>query len=102
MVALFVCQGCMVGPDYVRPDAAMPDRWHQEAIGGIKDGEADLQRWWTNLNDPILNDLIERAWDGNFDIKQAQARVLQSQALRGIATGEKNDPEGHKLQNRSP
>jgi NodT family efflux transporter outer membrane factor (OMF) lipoprotein len=87
-VALLVLQGCMVGPDYVAPETEMPDRWNQELSEGLTEGKADLRTWWTNLDDPTLDRLIERATLGNLDIKQAVARIRQARAAFGIATGE--------------
>jgi multidrug efflux system outer membrane protein len=86
--ALLLLQGCMVGPDYVPPDTRMPDRWGQELSEGLREGEADLRTWWTNLDDPDLDRLIERATLGNLDVKQAVARIRQARAQFGIATGE--------------
>jgi outer membrane protein, multidrug efflux system len=78
----------MVGPDYVAPDTQMPDRWGQELSEGLSEGDADLRTWWTSLDDPTLDRLIERATSGNLDIKQAVARIRQARAQFGIATGE--------------
>jgi multidrug efflux system outer membrane protein len=86
--ALLLVQGCMVGPDYVPPDTQMPDRWSQELSEGLAEGEADLRTWWTQLDDPTLDRLIERATAGNLNIKQAVARIRQARAQFGIATGE--------------
>jgi len=88
-LVFLVCQGCTVGPDYIRPDAEAPDAWRQKAVRGLDTGHADLQTWWTCLDDPLLNDLIERARQANFDVKQAHARVMQSRSLRAIAAGER-------------
>lgn len=43
--------------------------------------------WWTALNDPILNTLIEQALAENQTVKQARARVLEARARRGIEAG---------------
>ncbi len=90
-ILLFLCllQGCTVGPDYARPEDGPADRWHQAATKGLTDGKADIRTWWTHLDDVLLSELIESSSSGNFDVKQARARVLQSRALRAIAVGEK-------------
>jgi NodT family efflux transporter outer membrane factor (OMF) lipoprotein len=87
--ALFACQGCMVGPDYVRPDVELSDTWHQEATRGLAEGRADIQSWWGNFGDSALDELIEEASLGNFDVKQAHARVMQARASLAIASGER-------------
>jgi len=86
--ALLVLQGCMVGPDYVAPETELPDQWTQQLSEGLTEGEADLRTWWTYLDDPELDSLIERATVGNLDLKQAVARIRQARAAFGIATGE--------------
>ncbi len=93
-LALILLQGCFgvgpkVGPDYVTPELEMQDAWHQAATEGLSDGEADLQTWWTVFNDPVLNGLIERADQGNLELKVAFARIKEERALRGIAAGER-------------
>ena len=83
-------QGCItVGPDYLPPEPTMPDAWHQELTRGLTESEAGLKTWWKALNDPILDSLIERASEGNLDLQEAAARVMEAQARRGIATGER-------------
>jgi NodT family efflux transporter outer membrane factor (OMF) lipoprotein len=44
-----------------------------------------LAAWWTSLNDPTLDQLIERALKENTTVRQAVARVKESRARRGTA-----------------
>ena len=37
-------------------------------------------KWWENYNDPILNELVERALNVNFDLRKAAANVSLAQA----------------------
>ncbi|NIM42950.1 MAG: efflux transporter outer membrane subunit [Hydrogenophaga sp.] len=37
--------------------------------------------WWKAFNDPVLDELIERAGAGNTDIQQSAARLAQARAL---------------------
>jgi NodT family efflux transporter outer membrane factor (OMF) lipoprotein len=76
-----------VGPDYEPPEPDVPDVWSQELAEGLEEGEADLQTWWTTLDDPVLNTLILRSTEGNRDLAMAAARVREAQARYGIATG---------------
>lgn len=81
--------GCahMVGPDYERPQLVVADRWHQELVDGMTEGEAAYQSWWLGLGDPALVSLIERAQLQNLDLKLAAARISEARATLGIATG---------------
>lgn len=82
--------GCItVGPDYVPVEPAAPDQWHEALTRGLSEGEANLQTWWTNLEDPILDSLIGRAAAGNLDLKQAVARIYESESRLGISVGER-------------
>ncbi|MBS0453766.1 MAG: efflux transporter outer membrane subunit [Proteobacteria bacterium] len=38
-------------------------------------------RWWASFNDPVLDNLIERAAQNNTDVQQAAARLAQARAL---------------------
>ena len=108
--SLILLQGCFsigpkVGPDYEPPKLTMQDTWHQEITKGLEDGEANLQTWWSVFNDPVLNGLIERAGEGNKDLKIAFARIKEARAQRGIAASERYpelDATGTAQKIRSP
>jgi multidrug efflux system outer membrane protein len=74
LALLLIPAGCMVGPDYRRPHADIPQTWRFE------DKEAkDLANttWWEQFKDPVLNGLIRAALRENRDVKIAAARVEQ-------------------------
>jgi multidrug efflux system outer membrane protein len=79
---LIVFAGCAaVGPDYVEPDIAVPDRWHERIAEQVSQGpEAPLEKWWTTFNDPVLDDLIARASTANLDLKTAASRIREARA----------------------
>ena len=85
---LLLVGGCAVGPDYVQPEIETPDAWHQALSAGLREGEGDLRTWWTALDDPMLNSLMERAHAGNLNLQQAVANLEEAAALRGVARGE--------------
>ena len=73
---------CTVGPDYVRPPVDTPPSWR------VSEQDArDLANsaWWEQFNDPVLNDLIRTALDGNKDLLIASARIEEYQARHGSA-----------------
>ena len=88
LLAVVLLAGCAVGPDYVAPESDVPDIWHVQLTEGLAEGEADLQTWWTVLNDPLLESLIDRGIAGNLDLMQAVARIDEARAQRGVARGE--------------
>lgn len=87
-LAAMMLAGCAVGPDYVPPEPFASSAWHSELKEGLGDSPTDpntLASWWKTFDDPQLSELIERAVAGNLDLKNAQARVRQVRAARGIA-----------------
>ena len=95
-------QACTtVGPDYTPPETKVPDAWHQELVRGLTQGEADLRTWWHVFNDPVLESLIQRATEGNQDLKLATARITEARARLGVATGDRYpDTNGSGLAER--
>jgi NodT family efflux transporter outer membrane factor (OMF) lipoprotein len=79
----------MVGPDYVKPDAPMANQWIDDQSPQIDSQQADDVDWWQVFNDPILNQLIDLAYQQNLDLQSAGIRILQARARLGITVGEK-------------
>ena len=92
MMIAFLLAGCAaVGPDYISPEISAPGQWHAELKAGLIRGSMDSDRmasWWTTLNDPTLTHLIQRAVIGNLDLKEAQSRVREARARRGISAAQ--------------
>lgn len=79
--------GCMVGPDFQRPQMEMPQQWSKPAPECTKN-YTELSQWWTRFEDQTLNWLIDRAISNNLDIKLAIARISQARAARGKTAAE--------------
>ncbi len=89
IAAALMLTGCVVGPDYCKPDTPVPDRWHQP-IEEVNYGSCDdLSHWWTIFNDPCLTELVECSDDGNLDLYAALQRIKQAEAQVCIADSEK-------------
>ena len=84
-----MASGCLtVGPDYVPPSVSTPTEWNANLQQGLTVGTPDneaLANWWKTLDDPILTSLIERAIEGNLDLRGAESRVLEARARRSIS-----------------
>jgi NodT family efflux transporter outer membrane factor (OMF) lipoprotein len=83
----FLVSGCMVGPDFVKPDAQLEEAWLQQHDERIKSEPADFSEWWSVFNDPVLDNLIEIASRQNLDLLSAGLRILEARAQLGIAVG---------------
>lgn len=84
---LMICGCAMVGPDYVKPTVPEPEEWLEADDPQIKSGMADFSQWWTGFNDPILNKLVESAYQQNLPLQIAGLRILEARAELGIAIG---------------
>jgi NodT family efflux transporter outer membrane factor (OMF) lipoprotein len=86
-VALLLSGCTMVGPDYVKPTAPGPEKWLESGDPQIESKEADFGQWWTVFNDPVLNTLVETAYNQNLPLQIAGVRILEARAQLGIAFG---------------
>lgn len=77
--------GCMVGPDYRRPETNLPASWSGTAVNIAATEKADTTQWWRIFDAPLLSNLIEQAKTGNRDVYQAQARLHEARARRRLA-----------------
>lgn len=87
--ALVLLAGCKVGPDYKKPETKTSETWHEQLEGGVTQGPpTDLARWWTTLNDPMLDSLIEKSVAGSHDLKIAALRLKEARAQRGVVAAD--------------
>lgn len=86
-VATLLGAGCMVGPEYRRPDAPLASSWLERSDPQVIEGSVAPARWWDELDDPVLDALVEQAYRQNLTLQAAGLRVIQAQARRGIAIG---------------
>lgn len=74
---------CTVGPDFHRPEAALPVRW--AAAPAPDAGVGADARWWRAFGDPVLDRLEEAAAAGSHDLELARERLLAARIARGAA-----------------
>jgi outer membrane protein, multidrug efflux system len=74
---------CAVGPEYHAPETA-PAEFVSAAAAGVTEQPFEA-KWWGQFGDPVLDDLVARALDGDLDLKIAAARVEEARALLGAA-----------------
>ncbi len=93
VLSAMLLAGCMVGPDYVKPDVPVAASWHAPAARDVaahtvQGGDRTLAAWWTTLGDPELTSLVARALAGSLDVKKARARIREARAQKGVARGD--------------
>ncbi len=101
LIACFAAS-CTVGPNYSNPPTTVPSQYADTSrpVPASADTRSTTQpstapttraskvttaaqpvaEWWTTLNEPELNRLIERAVAGNLTLQQAASRVRESRA----------------------
>jgi outer membrane protein, multidrug efflux system len=84
LVSAMLVAGCSVFPQYVKPEIKTPETWQAKLS---HDGKlAELQNWWNQFHDPVLNQLIDAA--------QADSPTLDI-ALANIKTARANITTAH-------
>jgi len=73
--------GCAAGPDYKRPDTALPAGFKEAWKSAQPRDAAPRGPWWEVFGDTALNRLEERVSFSNQTLAQAEAKVRQAQAL---------------------
>ena len=83
----YVHNGFKVGPNYKEPPAPVAKKWIDADDKRLSSASDDHAHWWTNFNDPALDDLICDAYKQNLTLKEAGMRILQARATLSIAVG---------------
>ncbi|MDH3719633.1 MAG: TolC family protein, partial [Planctomycetota bacterium] len=79
--------GLKVGPNYQRPAANVAEQWIEADDPHVVSQSADHSQWWTVLNDPTLDMLVQMAYQQNLPLRVAALRVMESRAQLGVARG---------------
>jgi multidrug efflux system outer membrane protein len=78
LVGIVALAGCMVGPDYQRPEVPIPAayRYEPKAVAQAPDVE-----WWKAFGDPVLDAYIVEALEHNKNLQVAVANVEQAAGI---------------------
>ncbi len=84
--------GCMVGPNFERPQAQPLQSWSGGAglnvnQAGVTGRGADVAAWWNLFGDPTLTDLVQLAARQNLGVEAAGVKIYEARAQLGIARG---------------
>ncbi len=82
LIFALTLSGCMLGPNYHRPDVDVPQGWRLSVEQAKTVANVP---WWEQFRDPVLNKYIETSLKQNNDLKIAVATVDEYYALLGIA-----------------
>ena len=84
---------CAVGPNFKPPETKVPEAYYSldnpqptpAAPSRTTPQPVTLVHWWQSFRDPILDSLVQLALASNLDLAQAQARIRQARAAKGVA-----------------
>ena len=87
-VIAIMMSGCtMVGPDLVKPEPPLLEDWQTPQNVDFITGQTDYSNWWRTFNDPVLDNLIEKAYQQNLSLQIAGIRIYEARAQLGIVVG---------------
>ena len=84
---LLMLTGCMVGPDYVSPPTQSSPKWLEAGNPKVQSVEGRYRDWWKVFQDPILDRLIDKAYEQNLPLQVAGVRVMEARAQLGLSIG---------------
>ena len=88
LIAAILTGGCaMIGPDFSTPAATVADEWTTGETPGVTRQPPAESQWWKVFNDPVLDKLVQTAYEQNLSLQIAGLRVLEARAQLGIVTG---------------
>lgn len=81
--------GCtMLGPDFQTPEAQIPETWSEQDDGLFQKPSTDESiAWWTQFNDPVLDKLVQTAYEQNLSLRSAGIRIMEARAQLGLVKG---------------
>lgn len=87
LLALLAASGCQVGPNYRPPAVTLAKSWLDGEKPRLRGTPPDTLFWWTSFDDPVLNDLVEKAQQQNLTLRHAGTRILEARAVLGGVRG---------------
>ncbi|MFL6862260.1 MAG: efflux transporter outer membrane subunit [Allosphingosinicella sp.] len=75
--------GCVMGPDYQKPELVHPAEFRAQIAPADANSFADLP-WWDVFQDPALASLIQAGLTDNPDLQIAASRIAQARAMVGV------------------
>ena len=77
-LSMLLLSGCVVGPDYQKPETALPAKFSESKATS---GESvTLNPWWESFRDKRLNDLVHQGMAENLSVLQALERITSAEA----------------------
>lgn len=85
LVPTLLLGACAVGPHYVAPPPPESVARPFSNAGTIATGATLPARWWRLYEDPVLDELVQRAFTANTDLRVATANLERERAVLSAA-----------------
>jgi outer membrane protein, multidrug efflux system len=79
-LACVLLGGCMIGPDYFRPEVKTPENFRTDITDAQNTADTE---WWKQFEDPVLDELITTALENNKSVQIAAANVERAAGVLG-------------------
>ncbi len=83
-LSMLLLSGCVVGPDYQKPDTALPAKFSESKAASADN--VTLNPWWESFRDRRLNDLVHQGMGENLTVLQALQRIEAAEASVVVAS----------------
>lgn len=84
LVLAMSLSGCAVGPDYQTPTTSMAETYLYADQNGVSHNDEREAFWWTEFNDPTLNDLVLDMQSQNIPLKVAAERIKMADSYKSV------------------
>ena len=86
-LSVVLTAGCLVGPNYSTPKSDVAPQYLPSSVVAPQPLNAADAYWWRVFNDPVLDGLVEAAYENNLTLQLAGVRVLQARAQLNKSIG---------------
>ena len=76
-----------VGPDFEKPEVPVADNWLDAENQHVDTSSSNYKDWWSVFDDPVLSNLIDKAYEQNLGLQIAGLRIMEARAQLVIASG---------------
>ena len=84
-----VLGGCaLIGPDFEKPAADLETSWLEWKDSRLSRKSSEFRDWWKLFKDPVLDQLIQTAYNQNLSLRAAGLRILEARAQLGVSVGD--------------
>ena len=90
VLSVLLCGCASLQTPYTAPATPVPKKWQYDTAPTTMPTVADTDPWWTRLDDPVLNQLVDQALLRNNNLAAATIKVRQARLQAGLADNRPN------------